>query len=62
MARITICDICKKHMGILDDMIKINGKNYRLRLKVIENSKWKSKDVCFDCIRKNLPSKKKGNK
>lgn len=54
MARITICDICKKHMKPLDDMIKINGKNYRLCLKVIENGKWKSKDVCFDCIRKNL--------
>lgn len=59
MAKITICDICKEPMDTLDDMININGENYRLRLKTIVDGKWKSKDVCFNCIRKNLPKKEK---
>ena len=57
MAKITICDICKKEMSIDDDRIVIEGKNYRLLLRTIENSKWKNKDICIDCVKKNLPKK-----
>ena len=58
MATITICDICKEYMEPLDGMIKIEDKNYKLVLRTKEEGKWKSKDVCVDCIRKNLSKKK----
>lgn len=57
VATITICDICKKPMECFENMIEIDGKNYRLILKTIEDGRWKSKDVCTDCIRKKFTQK-----
>lgn len=41
-------------MECFENMIEIDGKNYRLILKTIEDGRWKSKDVCTDCIRKKF--------
>ncbi len=61
MAKITICDICKKQMDIDDSRLFIRDKSYRVVLRTIENGQWKSKDICIDCIIKNLPKKKLKN-
>lgn len=55
--KVTVCDFCKKHDGKqLHHVVNINGQNYKLVLKSakVNSGKWKSFDICTECLKKAL--------
>ena len=55
MANIKHCDVCGQSMAPLGDYYSFDGPlmrgEMRVMLKTIVDGKWKTKDVCIDCMK-----------